>query len=86
MQAIAALLYCFVRGFGSFVVLALYFDVSFGGVMPLHAVVISEHFGARVMGASYGAVFQLSCLAWDWKFGWEAASSTVWEHIQACIF
>jgi predicted MFS family arabinose efflux permease len=30
--------------------------------MPLHAVVAREYFGARALGASYSAIFGLSCL------------------------
>jgi predicted MFS family arabinose efflux permease len=30
--------------------------------MPLYAVVAREYFGARALGASYGAIFGLSCL------------------------
>lgn len=61
MQATAVFLYLFAGGFGSFVMLALYFGLAYGGVMPLYPVVTREYFGARAMGASYGAIFLLSC-------------------------
>jgi hypothetical protein len=44
------------------VLLASYFGLSFGGVMPLYPVVTREYFGAQAMGASYGAIFLLSCV------------------------
>lgn len=62
MQATAVILYLFVGNFVSFTTLGLYFGISYGGVMPLYAVVAREYFGARALGASYGAIFGLSCL------------------------
>jgi predicted MFS family arabinose efflux permease len=61
MQATAITLYLFASETSSLTLVALYFGVSYGGVMPLYAVVTREFFGARAMGASYGAVFLLSC-------------------------
>ena len=61
MQASAVLLYVFPRDYGSFTALAIYFGLSYGGVMPLYAVVTRELFGARAMGASYGGIFLISC-------------------------
>jgi MFS family permease len=62
MQATAVLLYLFVGDFVGFAALGLYFGISYGGVMPLYAVVARDYFGARALGASYGAIFGLSCL------------------------
>jgi len=45
-----------------FALLAVFFGVSYGSVMPLYAMVTREFFGARVMGSSYGAIFFLSCI------------------------
>jgi MFS family permease len=61
MQATAITLYLFALEKSSLTLVALYFGVSYGGVMPLYAVVTREFFGARAMGASYGVVFLLSC-------------------------
>jgi MFS family permease len=47
---------------GLFYVLALVFGLSYGGVMPLYALVTREYFGERVMGAAYGGVFLVSTL------------------------
>jgi sugar phosphate permease len=62
MQATAVLLYLCVGDFVGFATLGMYFGISYGGVMPLYAVVAREYFGARALGASYGAIFGLSCL------------------------
>ncbi len=62
MQALAVILYLFPEGYGSFTTLAIYFGITYGGVMPLYAVVAREMFGARAMGASYGGIFFISCI------------------------
>jgi sugar phosphate permease len=62
MQATAVILYLFVGNFVGFATLGLYFGISYGGVMPLYAVVARDYFGSRALGASYGAIFGLSCL------------------------
>ncbi|GIX47484.1 MAG: hypothetical protein KatS3mg131_1695 [Candidatus Tectimicrobiota bacterium] len=69
MQASAILLYRRSGSLASFVLLALYFGVAYGGVMPLYAVVTREFFGARAMGSSYGAIFLLSCFGMGFG-GW----------------
>jgi MFS family permease len=73
MQASAVLIYVFPRDYGSFTALAVYFGFSYGGVMPLYAVVARELFGARAMGASYGGIFFISCIGMGlgaWIGGW----------------
>lgn len=62
MQATAIVLYRFAGSAHSFAIVALYFGLAYGGVMPLYAVVAREYFGAAAMGASYGAIFFLSCV------------------------
>ncbi len=62
LQAIAALLYLFVRDLWHFYILALFFGVAYGGVMPLYALFAREYFGQRVIGTAYGAVFFVSTL------------------------
>ncbi|ETX00660.1 MAG: hypothetical protein ETSY1_10370 [Candidatus Entotheonella factor] len=62
MQATAVLLYLTVGNFTGFATLGLYFGIAYGGVMPLYAVVAREYFGSHALGASYGAIFGLSCL------------------------
>lgn len=62
LQAMAIVLYLAVEGLVGFTLLAVFFGVSYGSVMPLYAMVTREFFGARVMGSSYGAIFFLSCI------------------------
>jgi sugar phosphate permease len=69
MQATAILLYLAVSDVAGFAMLALFFGVSYGGIMPLYAVVAREFFGARAMGTSYGAIFLLSCFGMGFG-GW----------------
>ncbi|MBI4635071.1 MAG: MFS transporter [Candidatus Rokubacteria bacterium] len=62
VQAGAIFVYLFVRELGGFYALALVFGLSYGGVMPLYALVTREYFGEKVMGTAYGAVFLISTL------------------------
>jgi len=61
-QAGAVLLYLFTHDLGAFYLLAIAFGVTYGGVMPLYALVVREYFGEKVMGTAYGAVFMVSTL------------------------
>ena len=56
LQAVAISFYLFTGGLASFYALALMFGFAYGGVMPLYAILVREYFGARVMGAAFGAV------------------------------
>ncbi|HKC96756.1 MAG TPA: MFS transporter [Methylomirabilota bacterium] len=62
MQAVAVSLYIFTASLGSFYALAVLFGFSYGGVMPLYAILIREYFGARIMGTTFGAVSAVSTL------------------------
>ena len=61
-QATTIVLYRLVEGQLSFTLLAIWFGMSYGSVMPLYAMLTREFFGPRVMGTSYGAIFLLSGL------------------------
>jgi predicted MFS family arabinose efflux permease len=62
LQAVMVVLYLFARDLGAFYALALFFGMSYGGVMPLYALVTRDYFGEKVMGTAYGAVFLISTL------------------------
>jgi MFS family permease len=62
VQAVAVSLYLFTRDVGSFYALAALFGLSYGGVMPLYAILVREYFGARIMGTVFGAVAMMSTL------------------------
>jgi len=62
IQAVAVGLYLVTRELAGFYALALMFGLAYGGVMPLYAIVVREYFGARIMGATFGAVAFASTL------------------------
>jgi MFS family permease len=62
LQAVMIVTYLVVRDLLSFYALAVVFGVSYGGVMPLYALVTRETFGEKVMGTAYGAVFLVSTI------------------------
>ncbi len=62
IQAVAVGLYLVTRELAGFYALALLFGLAYGGVMPLYAIVVREYFGARIMGATFGAVAFASTL------------------------
>jgi MFS family permease len=62
IQAAAVGLYLVTRELIGFYALALMFGLAYGGVMPLYAIVVREYFGARIMGATFGAVAFASTL------------------------
>jgi MFS family permease len=55
LQAIAMSLYLVTRELSQFYAVALMFGFAYGGVMPLYAIIVREYFGARNMGAIFGA-------------------------------
>jgi MFS family permease len=56
IQAVAVSLYLFTRDLAAFYAVAIMFGFAYGGVMPLYAIIVREYFGARIMGAMFGAV------------------------------
>jgi MFS family permease len=86
IQAISVALYLFTNTAPAFYALALVFGLSYGGVMPLYAILVREYFGARIMGTAYGAVFLISTLGMalgSWSGGWffDAFGSYLWLYI-----
>ena len=61
-QAATVALYLVTRETMTFHLLAVGFGLTYGGVMPLYALVVREYFGEKVMGTAYGAVFMISTL------------------------
>ena len=62
LQAPAIFLYLFSASAGGFYALAILFGASYGGVMPMYALLTREYFGARAMGTAYGAIFMLQAI------------------------
>jgi MFS family permease len=73
IQAVAISLYLVVGDAWTFYALASLFGFSYGGVMPLYAILVREYFGARIMGTMFGAVAMVSTLGMaigPWGGGW----------------
>jgi MFS family permease len=86
IQAVSVFLYLFTNATSAFYVLALVFGLSYGGVMPLYAILVREYFGERIVGAAYGAVFLVSTLGMalgSWSGGWfyDAFGSYLWLYV-----
>ena len=62
LQAASIQLYYFVRTPEAFYAVAMVFGLSYGGVMPLYAILVREYFGARIMGSMFGAVAMISTI------------------------
>lgn len=62
LQALAMLLFLFVRSLGGFYALSVLFGIAYGGVMPLYALVLREYFGRKAITFAYGAVYGISSL------------------------
>src|SRR5438093_1855350 len=88
LQAIMVFSYLFTHDTWSFYAAAVVFGISYGGVMPLYALVTREYFGERVMGSAYGAVFLVSTVGMgigSWAGGWihDALGTYVWLFISS---
>ncbi len=86
VQALAVSLYIVTKGTLGFYALAALFGLAFGGVMPLYAILVREYFGARVMGAAFGAAAMISTLGMalgPWAGGWlfDTFGSYFWMYI-----
>ena len=86
IQAVSVLLYLFTTTASAFYGLALVFGISYGGVMPLYALLVRDYFGERIMGAAYGAVFLVSTLGMAlgaWSGGWffDTFGSYLWLYV-----
>jgi len=86
IQAVSVFLYLFTSETSAFYALALVFGLSYGGVMPLYAILVREYFGERIMGAAYGGVFLVSTLGMAlgaWAGGWfyDSFGSYLWLYV-----
>ena len=88
LQAAMVFSYLFTRDATSFYAAAVVFGLSYGGVMPLYALVTREYFGEKVMGTAYGAVFLISTMGMglgSWAGGWihDALGTYAWLFISS---
>lgn len=90
IQSVVIAAYLMVSTLGEFYTLALIFGGTYGGVMPLYAVLARDYFGPRILGTVFGAATMLSCigmafgpLAGGWVY--DAYASYSWLFIGSAI-
>jgi MFS family permease len=89
LQAASIQLYLYVRSPEAFYAVALVFGLSYGGVMPLYAILVRDYFGARIMGTVFGAVVMTSTVGmaigpWAGGFAFDHFGGYAWLYIGAC--
>jgi MFS family permease len=62
VQSLAISGYLLASRLNEFYLLSLVFGATYGGVMPLYAVLARDYFDQRIMGSVFGAATMLSCL------------------------
>lgn len=62
IQSIVIAAYLSISQLDQFYMLAVIFGATYGGVMPLYAVLAREYFGQRILGTVFGAATMLSSL------------------------
>jgi MFS family permease len=60
LQALAIALYLVARDLTTLYAVSMLFGFSYGGAMPLYAILVREHFPARIMGSVFGLVSGLA--------------------------
>ncbi len=86
VQALAISAYLFVGALGEFYALSVMFGLAYGGVMPLYAVLVSDSFGPRIMGTTFGAVSMFANLGmalgpWAGGYVFDTYGSYAWLYI-----
>lgn len=89
MQALSISLYPFARDTVSLTALAVLFGMSYGGVMPIYALLVREYFASRIMGTVFGAVsmtatfgMAIGPVAGGWLF--DRFGGYVWLYVASC--
>ncbi len=62
LQAVAIALYLMARDLDTLYAVSMLFGLSYGGAMPLYAILVREYFPARIMGSVFGVVAMISTL------------------------
>ncbi len=60
LQSVAIALYLPARDVNTIYAVSMLFGFSYGGAMPLYAILVREHFPARIMGSVFGVVAGIS--------------------------
>jgi MFS family permease len=77
LQAVAIALYLVARDLNTLYAVSMLFGISYGGAMPLYAILVREYFPAKIMGSVFGVVAMISTLGMalgppvgGWLFDW----------------
>jgi len=62
LQAVAIALYLPARDLNTLYAVSMLFGFSYGGAMPLYAILVREYFPAKIMGSVFGVVASISTL------------------------
>lgn len=62
LQALAIALYLPARDLNTLYAVSMLFGFSYGGAMPLYAILVREYFPAKIMGSVFGVVAMISTL------------------------
>ena len=62
LQAVAIALYLPARDLSTLYAVSMLFGFSYGGAMPLYAILVREYFPAQIMGSVFGVVAMISTL------------------------
>ena len=62
LQAVAIALYLAARDLDTLYAVSMLFGFSYGGAMPLYAILVREYFPAKIMGGVFGVVAMISTL------------------------
>ncbi|MGE0259581.1 MAG: MFS transporter [Alphaproteobacteria bacterium] len=62
LQALAIALFAAVHELDTLYAVSMLFGFSYGGAMPLYAILVREHFPARIMGSVFGVVAMIAAL------------------------
>jgi MFS family permease len=62
LQAVAISLYLLARDLDTLYAVSMLFGFSYGGAMPLYAILVREYFPAKIMGGVFGVVALISTL------------------------
>ena len=62
LQALAIALYLVARDLDTLYAVSMLFGLSYGGAMPLYAILVRENFPAKIMGSVFGIVAMIAAL------------------------
>ena len=76
LQGVAIALYALAHELDTLYAVSVLFGFSYGGAMPLYAILVREHFPAKIMGSVFGVVAMIAAWAWRSARPWAVGCST----------